>query len=228
MRPVRSSSSRAMPRLKAASSGDVVVVLGRARLASTASINGSLVVIGGGSASIASGARVGRDLVVVGGRLDAPAQFTTGGQQIVIGPAVGGALEGVVPWMSRGLIWGRPIVPDLPWVWGIVGIFFIVYLVVSLVFHHPVRASAETLAGRPLTAFVVGLLVLLLTGPVCLLLAVIDHRHCRGAIRALRDPARVDSRQGRRGPVDRDDASCTRSRETAGCSRSVPTRSVSR
>ena len=151
---------------------DVVVVLGRLRLASTGSINGSLVVIGGGSATIASGARVGRDMVVVGGRLDAPAQFTTGGQQIVIGPAVGGALEGVLPWMSRGLIWGRPIVPDLPWVWGIVGIFFIVYLVVSLVFHHPVRASAETLAGRPLTAFVVGLLVLLLTGPVCLLLAV--------------------------------------------------------
>ena len=67
---------------------DVVVVLGRARLSSSAAINGSLIVIGGGSVGIESGAKVGRDLVVVGGRLDAPAQFTTGGQQIVIGPAV--------------------------------------------------------------------------------------------------------------------------------------------
>jgi uncharacterized RDD family membrane protein YckC len=151
---------------------DVVVVLGRARLSSTASINGSLIVLGGGSARIESGARVGRDLVVVGGRLDAPAQFTTGGQQIVIGPAIGGTLEGIVPWISRGLLWGRPIVPDLPWVWRMVGIFFIVYLILSLVFHQPVRASADTLAERPLSSLVIGLLVLLLAAPVCLLLAV--------------------------------------------------------
>jgi hypothetical protein len=96
-----------------------------------------------------------------------------GGEHIVIGPgALGGTLEGIVPWISRGLLWGRPIVPGLPWVWGIVVSVFLVSLVLSLVFHRPVRASAETLAVRPLTAFVVGLLVLLLTGPVCLLLVV--------------------------------------------------------
>ena len=153
--------------------GDVVVVFGRAHLANTASIGGSLIVVGGGSASIVSGARIRGDMVVVGGRFDGPPDFMPGGQHIVIGPgALGGTLEGIVPWISRGLLWGRPIVPDLPWVWGIVFSVFLVYLVLSLVFHRPVRASAETLAVRPLTAFVVGLLVLLLTGPVCLLLVV--------------------------------------------------------
>src|SRR5438045_1031153 len=59
-----------------------------------------------------------------------------------------------------------------PWVWTIVGVVFFVYFVLSLIFHEPVRACTETLAARPLTAFATGLLVLLLTGPVCLLLAV--------------------------------------------------------
>jgi uncharacterized RDD family membrane protein YckC len=153
--------------------GDVVVVFGKARLASTASIGGSLIVVGGGSANIESGARIRGDLVVVGGRFDGPSDFMPGGEHIVIGPAaLGGTLEGLVPWFSRGLLWGRPIVPSLAWVWGIVAIFFLIYLVVSLVFHQPVSTSAETIAARPLTAFAVGLLVLLLTGPVCLLLTV--------------------------------------------------------
>lgn len=151
---------------------DVVVVLGKAQLSSTAVVDGSLIVVGG-SAAIASGARIDRDLVVVGASFDAPAGFMPGGQQIVIGPAVlGGRLERLVPWITRGMFWGRPIVPGLPWVWSIVGLFFLVYLAISLLLHQPVRASAETLAARPLTSFVVGLLVLLLAAPVCLLLAV--------------------------------------------------------
>ena len=77
-----------------------------------------------------------------------------------------------MPWITRGLLWGRPIVPGLPWVWGIVGVFFVVYLALNIVFDRPVRACAGTLADKPLTAFAVGLLVLLLAGPVCALLAV--------------------------------------------------------
>ena len=151
---------------------DVVVVFGSVQIASTGSINGSLSVIGG-NASVAPGGEVRRDVVVVAGELDAPPGFSSGGQQIVIGSGVlGGRLERLVPWITRGLFWGRPIVPDLPWVWGIVFIFFLVYLALNLVFHGPVRACAHTLAEKPLTAFLVGLLVLLLTGPVCFLLAL--------------------------------------------------------
>jgi len=151
---------------------DVVVVFGTARLSHTASIGGTLVVVGG-TVTATPGAVLERDLIVVGGDVDAPPDFTAAGQHVVIGPAlIGGRLDAVVPWITRGLLWGRLIVPDVTWVWSVVGIFFLVYLALNLVFDQPVRACAVTLAERPLTAFVVGLLVLLLAGPVCLLLAV--------------------------------------------------------
>ena len=116
---------------------------------------------------------VRRDLVVIAGEFDAPVGFMPGGQHIVVGSSVLGArVEGLVPWITRGLLWGRPIVPGLPWVWGIVGVFFLVYLVLNLLFNRSVGAVVRRMAARPLTAFAAGLLVLLLTGPVCLLLVV--------------------------------------------------------
>ena len=151
--------------------GDVVVVLGHARIASTAVIDGSLVVVGG-AVTIAPEATVRRDLVVVGGPLNAPTQFAAGGDHVVIGPLLGRRMDDLITWITRGLLWGRPIVPSLPWVWAIVGVFFLVYLLLNQLFERPVRASADTLAGKPLTAFLVGVLVLLLVGPVSVLLAV--------------------------------------------------------
>ena len=150
----------------------MVVVLGVVQLSSTATIDGDLVVVGGGSV-ISSGAQVQGDLVVVVGTYDAPADFVPGGEHVVIGRgALGGRLDPLVPWVTRGLLWGRPIVPDLGWVWNVVGIFFLVSLVLNLVFDRPIRACAETLVEKPLSALAVGLLVMLLAGPVCLLLAV--------------------------------------------------------
>ena len=78
----------------------------------------------------------------------------------------------MAPYLSRGLVWGRLIVPDFPWVWGIVSLFFLLYAALNLIFDRPVRACAGTLRSRPLTAFGAGLLVLLLIGPICVLLAV--------------------------------------------------------
>src|SRR5262249_27874339 len=54
--------------------GDVVVIVGKAQLASTAAIDGSLVVVSGSSV-IAEGARVGGDVVTIG-NLDAPSSFS--------------------------------------------------------------------------------------------------------------------------------------------------------
>jgi uncharacterized RDD family membrane protein YckC len=151
---------------------DVIVVLGKAQLAKTAVLDGSLVVVGG-SASIAPEASVRGDLVVVGGVVDAAPGFAPGGQHVVVGTqSLGNMFDAFTPWITRGLLWGRPIVPQLRWVWVVVGIVFVVYLVVGLLLNGPVRDSAEKLAERPLTTFVVGLLVLLLAGPVCLLLTV--------------------------------------------------------
>jgi uncharacterized RDD family membrane protein YckC len=150
---------------------DVVVIAGKVQLAGSAVIDGSFVVVGG-NAVVAEGAQVHQDVVVIGG-LDAPPGFSPGGSHVAIGSAaLGNHLRAIVPWLTRGLLWGRLIVPSLSWIWMIAGVFFLINLCVNVVFHAPVRASSVTLAATPLSAFMTGLLVLLLAGPVCVVLAI--------------------------------------------------------
>jgi uncharacterized RDD family membrane protein YckC len=152
--------------------GDVRVFLGDARLAGTAVIEGSLVVIGG-SAVAAPGAALRRDMVIVGGGFEGPQDFSPRGESVVIGArSLGGRFAAIVPWFTRGLLWGRPIVPGLAWIWAIVFVFFLIYFAMNVVLFESVGAIAQTLAAKPLTAFLVGLLVLLLVGPICVLLGV--------------------------------------------------------
>jgi uncharacterized RDD family membrane protein YckC len=123
--------------------------------------------------TVAEGARVRGDLVVIGGQFNAPADFAAGGNHVIIdNHTLGGRLAGVFTWITRGLLWGRPIVPQLRWMWAAVIVLFLVYLLVSLVFEKPVSEVADVLTDRPLSAFGVGLLVLLLIGPISVLLAV--------------------------------------------------------
>src|SRR6185369_13486904 len=143
-----------------------------AELSSTADIRGSLVLVDTDT-NVAPGARVRGDLVVIGGQFNAPADFAAGGSHVIIdNHTLGGRLAGVFTWITRGLLWGRPIVPQLRWMWAAVIVLFLVYLLVSLVFEKPVSEVADVLVNRPLSAFGVGLLVLLLIGPVSVLLAV--------------------------------------------------------
>jgi uncharacterized RDD family membrane protein YckC len=151
---------------------DTVVVFGHAEVSSTADIRGSLVLIDTDT-NVAPGARVRGDLVVIGGQFNAPADFAAGGSHVIIdNHTLGGRLAGVFTWITRGLLWGRPIVPQLRWIWAAVLVLFLVYLLVNLVFEKPVSEVTDVLAHRPLSAFGVGLLVLLLVGPVSMLLAV--------------------------------------------------------
>jgi uncharacterized RDD family membrane protein YckC len=150
---------------------DVVVVLGKAELASTAVIEGTVVTVAG-TAEVDEGAKVGRDFVVIGDA-QTPSSFSPGGQHVVIGLAgFGEGLRSLVPWLTHGLLLGRPIVPWLGWVWIAAAIFFFINLCVNALFDTPVRTCTVTLRDTPLSAFMAGLLVLLLAGPLCFLLAV--------------------------------------------------------
>ncbi len=152
--------------------GDAVVIGGSARLADSAVIEGSFVVVGG-AATIAPGATVRRDMTIVGSSVDVAAGFSAGGQQVIVGPSfLGNQLRAIGPWFTRGLFWGRLIVPNVAWVWTIVALLFLVYLVLNLLFDAPLAATARTLAAKPLSVFLVGLLVLLLVGPLCLALTM--------------------------------------------------------
>ncbi len=61
--------------------------------------------------------------------------------------------------------------PRLSWVWAIVGFTFLASIALALLFLGSVRTCADAVAAKPFTTFLVGLLVLLLTGPVSLILA---------------------------------------------------------
>jgi len=151
--------------------GDLVVVMGDVRLGEKAVIDGDLVVVGG-SVTAAKGARVGDDFVLVGGALSAPADFTPEGEHIVIGTTrLGNTLRALVPWVTSGLLMGRIIVPDLGWIWPIVFTVLFIGLVMNLLFNRPVAACADTIARRPLSSFLMGLLVLTLLPIILVILA---------------------------------------------------------
>ena len=194
---------------------DVVVIMGSARLGPTAVVDGSLAVFGG-SATIDQGAEVGRDLIIAGGTLTAQETFTPGGHHVVVGsPWLAAVLENVAPWITRGLLWGRLIVPDLDWVWAVVGIFFLLYLALNTVFDRPVSSCADVLSKRPLSMFLTGLLVLTLVVPLIVLvgatvigLVLVPFIVCAlivaglvgktGVLRAIgRSVLRTDSPEGR-------------------------------
>ena len=150
---------------------EVMVFFGSARVASTGVIGGSLGVFGG-SATIEPGATIGHDLVVAGGTLTAPPDFSAGGNHVIGGsPWMASALGEITPWITRGLLWGRLIVPGIPWVWTAVVIFFLLYLVVNIVFDRAVAATATAIDARPLSMFMAGMLVLLLLVPLLAIVA---------------------------------------------------------
>ncbi len=151
--------------------GDITVVFGTLALGPTAVVNGSLVVVAG-TARVTQGAAVRQNLLVVGGGLEGPPDFTPGRDHLVVGSAA--ILErgrAFVPWLTQGLLMARPIVPQLRWVWVVVLIVFVVSLLLDLVFADAVRLCVQSLVNRPLSTFLVGLLVLLLTGPAAVILA---------------------------------------------------------
>jgi uncharacterized RDD family membrane protein YckC len=151
--------------------GDVIVVLGDLRLGSTAVVDGSIVVTAG-NVTVAQGAVAHHDLIVVGGTVDTPPGFYPQGEHIAIGSApLGDWLRGVVPWFTRGLLFGRPIVPNVGWVWVVVLIFFAMSVALNLIFDRPVRACSTVVMERPLAAILAGLIVLVLLGPLFLIMA---------------------------------------------------------
>jgi len=151
---------------------ELVVIVGTVSLGPAAVVDRTLTAIGG-EVHVAPGATVGQEVVIVGGTLDAPPGFGAGREHVIINPPlIGARLSSLVPYLTEGVMLGRPIVPRLGWVWGLLGLTFIVYLVVNLLADGPVRAAVAILDEKALTSFGTGLLVLLLFGPVSLLLAV--------------------------------------------------------
>lgn len=151
---------------------DLVVVAGTATLAGSARVGGDVVVVAG-SGEVQPGTVVGGDLVAVGSGLKVPPGFTPGGDLVSVGAfPLAGKVANAAPWLTRGLLWGRPIVPELPWMWAFVAVLVLLFLLVNLVFEGPVRACTDTLGRKPLTTGLTGFLTILLIAPVSFILTV--------------------------------------------------------
>lgn len=166
---------------------EVVVVFGNAT--SDGEVRGDMVVVGG---NVQVNGKVGGDLVVVFGNVAlGPKADIRGDNMVVLGKlhkdpgahirgeqfeldlGMGNAIERLAPilaWFKSGLLLGRPIPPQVAWIWWIVGLHFLIYLIVAILLPKPVAACVNVLDEKAVQSFFVGLLALILFGPLALIL----------------------------------------------------------
>jgi uncharacterized RDD family membrane protein YckC len=153
---------------------DVVVMGGSATIDGT--VAGDLVVLMG-SARLGPDAEVRGDLVVVGGTLDADPAARIRGDRVVI-PSVDEFLKHVswvkwpAQWFHSGLAFARPLPHEYFWSWMIAGIALLLYIVIAVLFPRQVQASVTVLEEKPGNALLAGLLAFALAGPLLLLLVI--------------------------------------------------------
>ncbi len=121
--------------------GEVVVVLGNARFGPNAVVEG--------------------ECIVVGGRITADREASFYRQK----REFASFLPPLGSWFKYGLLFGRPLVPSLGWVWVVFFLHALVYLMVALLVPKPVEACERALREQPLGTFGVGLLGLFLFWP---------------------------------------------------------------
>src|SRR5438552_3191291 len=166
---------------------DVVVVSGSATI--NGRVEGDLVVVGGlakvsgrvdgemtvvlGSATLEPNSEIKRDVTVIGGTLTrAPGSKIGGTPHVVSRFGILPKFESLQTYLVHGLMQARPIAPQVGWVWIVVGICLLVYLLIAVLFPHPIQACVDTLEKRPVSSFFMGVLLFVLIAPLTILLVV--------------------------------------------------------
>ncbi len=149
---------------------DLVVVAGAATV--NGKINGDLVVVLG-SANLGPSADVGHEAFLIGGsvKVDPKAKLNRGHVQVSLGKLLPD-LTWLKDWFVKGILYARPLPPQVKWAWIAAGLALILYLLLAVLFPRPVHSCVEALEQRPASSFFVGILGFVLFGPVCLLLAI--------------------------------------------------------
>lgn len=175
--------------LKAGDTADTVVAIG-----GSARIHGKVlrevVAIGGdvevdgevgqevvavlGSVKLAPGATIKRDAVAIGGKIEVAEGATIRGraQEIDFGEIGLSNPKWLRSWFGQCVLKVRPLAPQVGWLWGVAGAFFLFYLLVAVAVPRPVQACVDELTRRPATTFLLGLLAKLLL-PVILIILIL-------------------------------------------------------
>lgn len=149
---------------------DLVVVAGAATI--NGKINGDLVVVMG-SANLGPRAELDQEAYFVGGsvKVDPKAKLNRGQVEVSLGSLLPD-LTWMKDWFVKGILYARPLPPQVTWAWIVAALVLILYLLLAVLFPKPVQSCVESLEQRPASSFFVGILALILFGPVCLLLAI--------------------------------------------------------
>ena len=153
---------------------NVVVVGGQAHV--DGHVTDSVVVILG-RAELGSQAQVAGDVVAFLGQIDRQPGARIQGQYVVIGDGPAGMLgtewfRYPQQWFNQGLLWARVFPHQYAWPWAL-GLFcLLVYGFIYLLFPGPVERSVTALEKAPGTALLVGVLAVVLTGPLLFLCVV--------------------------------------------------------
>ena len=153
---------------------DVVVMGGEATIEGT--VTGDLVVLLG-KAKLGSNAVVRRDVVVVGGTLEADPLARTGRDRVVIGGNEEflrylGWLKWPAQWFNAGLLMARPLPHQYVWSWVVAAIALLLYVFLAVLFPRQVQATVAILDEKPGASLFAGLLAFALAGPLFILLAI--------------------------------------------------------
>jgi uncharacterized RDD family membrane protein YckC len=166
----------------------VVVINGSAKIRgkvrdAAVVIGGDLTIDGGevadaavavmGNLRATNNAKIRGEATSVGGRIDVSDDSTIeGGMHQVDFAGAGLHIEWLKKWFLQCVLKLRPLAPQVGWVWGVAGVFFLIYLLIIALFPQPVLACVSELSRRPATSFVTGLLTKLLAPIVILILLI--------------------------------------------------------
>src|SRR5262245_43042525 len=141
---------------------DVVIIGGSATVDGT--VSGDFVVVLG-SVTMGPTAKAKRGLTVVGGNLQAHPDAEINGDRFVLG--TGGNLPPWLrwpqDWFNKGLLLARPLPHQYVWSWVMAGLCLLTYLLISILFPQSIEAGVQVLEKRPGSAFLTGLLFVVLS-----------------------------------------------------------------
>jgi uncharacterized RDD family membrane protein YckC len=152
-----------------------VVVLGASALID-GTVTGNLVVVMG-KAKLGPKAEIKRDLVVVCGTVEADPSARIRHNRVVIGGDEErikniGWLRWPHQWVHTGLLYLRPLPHQYSWSWAVAGLALLLYLTLTVLFPRPIQAAVTALEEQPGNSLLTGLLAFSLVGPLLLLLMI--------------------------------------------------------
>ncbi len=128
-----------------------------------------------GSVKIGPKAKIGQNIILVGSKADISPTAEIGGSRIDVDfgkilPGVGSFLD----WVRYGALRLRPFAPQVKAMWGLAILSLVFNLILLLVFPKTINSCIDVIKQRPITSFLIGLLVSCLIAPIIVALLALS------------------------------------------------------